>query len=240
MKKIIMWSVIGLLAVGAIVGLVILSNRKSMDYDPREVHFANDSNGQIDEHYFGNLDSEVVLVEYGSFQCPACATASTRIQALKDEYGDRVLFIFRNFPLSNQPNSRAAAAAVEAAGLQGKYWEMHNLVFARQSEWSRSSAQRRAEQFRGYAEGLGLDIEEWNRDFASNRVRDKINFDLALGREDNVEGTPFFLLNGRALTPQEWGNDSRLRQVLDEEIARVAAENAVGNNNSASGDADQD
>ena len=220
-KKILMWSIIGLSVIGAIVGLIILSNRKNNEFEPREIHNANGSNGQIDEHMTGNADSKVILVEYGSFQCVHCAKASLRTQALAVEYEDRVAFIFRNFPLSNQPNARAAAAAVEAAGLQGKYWEMHNLVFARQSEWSRSSAQRRTEQFREYAESLGLDVEEWNRDFTSRRVQDKINFDLMLGRKDNIDSTPSFVLNGRVLTSQEWGNDSRLRQVLDEEIARI-------------------
>jgi len=242
-KKIITGGVVAVLVGLAIFGIATLARQRANEQvDSREIQEAVDQNGDIGDHVKGNMASSVILVKYGDFQCPACAPASVRVQDLMEEYGDRVALIFRNFPLQGMQNSRAAAAAAEAAGLQGKYWEMHSLIFSKQREWSGSSVQRREEQFRSYAEELGLNIDQFNADFASNRVVRKINFDARLGSQDGVSGTPFFVLNGRVLSSQEWGNDSRLRQILDEEIANVGGVNNNNNddNNSASDDADQD
>lgn len=236
-KKILRWVAVAVVALLAIIGIVVLAtNQKRMDYNPSEVQRANADNGEIDEHYLGNLDSGVIFVEYGDYQCPGCSTADARILNLVKEYGDKIGFIFRNFPMASMhPNAKAAAAAAEAAGRQGKYWEMHSLIFTNQSVWSNSSATRRTEQFQNFARQLELNMEQFDADFASSRVIDKINFDMALGKKDNVNATPFFILNGRALNSNEWSNDAKLRQVLDEEISKAEA-----NNSSASGDANQD
>jgi protein-disulfide isomerase len=140
------------------------------------------------------------LVEYGDFQCPSCGGAHPQIKEVMDEYKGKVLFIFRNFPLTTiHPNARAAAAAVEAAGLQGKYWEMHNLVFENQNAWSNLTGNERTNQFVAYAQELKLDTTRFLSDIAMDTINQKISFDQALGKKLNVNATPTFYLNGEQL-----------------------------------------
>lgn len=167
---------------------------------------ASDKNGNIADHVTGNKESKVILVEYGDFQCPGCGAASPNTQALMEEYGDKIAFIFRNFPLTSMhPNAKAAAAAAEAAGLQGKYWEMNHHLFQAQSEWSNADAKTRTEIFNGYADSLGLDKEKFTADIASTNIAQKIKFDQAIGKNDNVSATPTFFLNGTQLSEKTAG-----------------------------------
>lgn len=162
---------------------------------------ASDKNGGIGDHVTGNKEGKVILVEYGDFQCPGCGSASPNTQALMEEYGDRIAFIFRNFPLTSMhPNAKAAAATAEAAGLQGKYWEMNHHLFSAQAEWRSADVKTRTDIFNGYAESLGLDMNKFKADIASAEVAQKINFDQAIGKQDNVSATPTFLLNGKQVS----------------------------------------
>jgi protein-disulfide isomerase len=218
----------------AVIGLFVFLGTREDKYagiNTNEIQTASDLNGEIDEHILGDIDSGVILIEYGDFQCQGCASADPRIQALVKEYGDRIGYVFRNFPLTNiHPNTKAASSAAEAAGLQGKYWEMHISIYAHQEEWFYSSVTKRTEQFQGYARDLGLDMAQFDTDYVSNNVTKKVNFDLKLGQKDEVSGTPFFILNGRALDSKEWGTDAALREVLDKEIAKAGEENEYRKN----------
>lgn len=117
-----------------------------------------------------------------------------------EEYNNDVTFIFRNFPLTAiHPNARAAAAVAEAAGLQGKYWEMHNMLFESQNDWSGLDATKRTDIFTNYAKSLDLDMDTFNKDLVDKPVNQKISFDLALGKDVGVSATPTFFLNGEVV-----------------------------------------
>lgn len=196
------WIIFIVIVVGLLTSLVIWSKNSSVSLnisgvDPNVIQTASDSNGNTVDHTDGKQDSKIVLIEYGDFQCPPCGNAHPIIKSLVEKYSDKILFIFRNFPIpSLHPNARAAAAAAEAAGLQGKYWEMHNMIFENQSEWSSASATDRTNIFEGYAKTIGLDTNKFTSDLALSSIIKKIDFDIAIGKSVGVSGTPTFTLNG--------------------------------------------
>ena len=200
--------------------LVVFSQRNRVDVssvNDKAIINASEDNGKIGDHIFGKADSKVVLVEYGDFQCPGCGAAHITVKPVMDKYEDQVAFVFRNFPLTNiHPNARAAAAAVEAAGLQGKYWEMHNKVFESQDDWSDANATERTNFFSNYAAEVGLDKQEFTNILSneSSRINKKISFDQALGRKVNVTGTPTFYLNGEKLNEEQFGSEEELEKTL--------------------------
>lgn len=161
---------------------------------------ASTQNGSIADHTRGSSANKLLLIEYGDFQCPSCAEANSSANKLVNEYSDSLTFVFRNFPLvSIHPNARAAAATAEAAGLQGKYWEMHDKLYENQDDWNGLDGSKRTTLFRQYAETLGLDTKKFDTDVASKSVTQKINFDLALGKKLSLSATPTFFLDGEEL-----------------------------------------
>jgi protein-disulfide isomerase len=112
------------------------------------------------------------------------------------KYTDKVLFVFRNKLIPGHANARAAASFAEAAGLQGKYWEMHDKLYASQSSWESLSSADRTTYFLGIAKDLGLDTTKVNTDVASDAIAKKIDFDEALATKRDVTGTPSIYING--------------------------------------------
>lgn len=158
---------------------------------------ASEQSGNIADHTKGSETNKILFIEYGDYQCPSCGGAHPNLNALMEEYGDSITFVFRNFPLTSiHPNARAAGAVAEAAGLQGKFWEMHDMLYERQSDWSSLDASKRTTMFNNYAEGLNLDMTKFAEDIAAANVNKKINFDMALGKSVDVSATPSFFLNG--------------------------------------------
>ena len=201
-------------------GLIIWSTKDNIDVsnvDANKIQSASESSGNIADHVFGNKDSKVVLFEYGDFQCPGCGSAHPTVKAVTEKYEEQMAFVFRNFPLTTiHPNARAAAAAVESAGLNGKYWEMHNLVFERQSAWSNASANDRTNLFTQYAVDAGVDANAF-KDTLENKstlINQKINFDIAVGRKENVSATPTFYLNGKKLESSAYESEEALEKTL--------------------------
>lgn len=167
--------------------------------DSNSVIAPSDKNGNIGDHSKGSEANKVILVEYGDFQCPSCASVSPQIDTLLEER-DEVTFIFRSFPLTSiHPNARAAASVAEAAGLQGKYWEMYSALFENQNDWSGLNTSQRTTMFNRYANSVGLDMGKFNTDLTSKNISQKINFDIALGKSLSVKATPAFFLNGKEL-----------------------------------------
>ena len=203
-------------------GMIWLSNIQKIDLSNIDVSKeipASENSGKITEHIYHKSDAKVTLVEYGDFQCPGCKTADSRIKAIAEEYKGRVNVIFRNFPLvSIHPNALAGASVAEAAGLQGKYWEMHELLYDRQDEWSAASAKERMDYFTEYANELKLNIDQFKKDIESEKVKAKIKFDQSVGLKAKVTGTPSFAINGKEVTSDVWGNDSKFKAALDEAI----------------------
>ena len=142
----------------------------------------------------GSSSAKVVLVEFGDFQCPACAQAHPITKQFIEEYGDKLQFVFRNFPLPLHKNAVVAAQAAEAAGDQGKYWEMYDMLYVNQDAWSESNDALKI--FTTYAEQLGLDVAKFRDTISKKKHIDKINADTDDGIKLGVNSTPTFFING--------------------------------------------
>ncbi len=149
-------------------------------------------------HTYGEGAAEVTLIEYGDFQCPGCQAYFPVLKQIKEQYKDQIVFQFRHFPLAQiHPNAMAAHRAAEAAGMQDKFWEMHDMLFERASAWNTVS--NPTSIFESYAEELELDVDLFKEDFASSRVNSVIQADIESGKQFSVNSTPTFILNGEKL-----------------------------------------
>lgn len=199
------WIIFSVVVVAVLGGLIAWTRITNPPIDVSNIEnnsvvAASSQNGNIADHTKGSDTKEVLFIEYGDFQCPSCGGAHPHVSSLMEEYGDKVTFVFRNFPLTSiHPNARAAAAVAEAAGLQGKYWEMHDTLYSKQNEWSGLDASQRGAVFNTYATSLSLNMDDFTTALASKEVNQKISFDLALGKKATVSATPSFFLNGTKL-----------------------------------------
>jgi protein-disulfide isomerase len=160
----------------------------------------------------GNASSTSVLVEYSDFQCPACAAYFPLVERLINESSTTLRFAYRHFPLTQHANAMPASQASEAAGLQGKFWEMYTMLFETHDEWENSTDVKTI--FDGYATKLGLDMDKYSSDFASQAVIEKINNDMKSGVRAGVDSTPTFFLNGKKLSnPQDY---DEFKKIIDE------------------------
>jgi protein-disulfide isomerase len=142
------------------------------------------------DHVRGPAEAPVTLVEYGDFECPYTRMARPGVRRLRHDFGDQLLFAFRIFPLTRiHPHAQAAAEAAEAAVAQGRYWEMHDLLF--DNQWHLED-----EDLRRYAQRLGLDLERFDRELAEHAHARRVREDLRGGLESGVRGTPTFFVNG--------------------------------------------
>ena len=152
-------------------------------------------------HSRGNPDAPVTLEEFGDFQCPPCGQFAGFVEELRREYDSRLRVVFRNFPLPAHEHAREAAQAAEAAGLQGKFWEMYDTLYREQSLWSNASNAR--ELFESYAGTLGLDVDQFKKDVDGDKVRERIDSDHALADFLGVKVTPTLFINNRAIDPKD-------------------------------------
>lgn len=219
------WIIFTVATAGLFGLLVLFSNSTKINVDSIDVtkiQSASKQSGNIADHVFGKSGSKVTLINYGDYQCPGCGTAHPTIKAVTELYKDQIQFVFRNFPLTDaHPNAKAAAGATEAAGLQGKYWEMHNKIYESQSDWENLSGTERSDFFANYAKSFGLDVTKFNDDAGSSDVSYKINFDKALGVKAGVDATPTFFLNGKKLDSKIWGDETKLKEAIDAELKKA-------------------
>ena len=158
-------------------------------------------------YHKGSPGASVEIVEFSDFQCPACKANSSILREVADFYGNKVALYYRHFPLTQHQFSDEAAWAAEAAGKQGKFWEMHDKIFENQDSLS-------IDIFGGLATELGLDIEQFKTDQRSREIKDIVAGDLKDGKTLKVNSTPTFFLNGEKV---EAGNTLAQWQVLIEE-----------------------
>jgi protein-disulfide isomerase len=152
-------------------------------------------------HIRGNPDAPVTLEEFADFQCPPCGQFAGFIEELRREYDSRLRVVFRNFPLPAHEHAREAAQAAEAAGLQGKFWEMYDTLYREQSLWSNTSNAR--ELFESYAGTLGLDVDQFKKDMDGDKVRERIDSDHALADSLGIKVTPTLFINNRPLDSKD-------------------------------------
>lgn len=171
------------------------------------------------DHTQGGAMASVTLIEYSDFECPACAAFSPLVKSVLESYGDDVQFAYRHFPLYTiHPNAEKAAHASEAAALQGKFWEMHDLLFDRQADWE--SLADTTPMFIAYADILGLNIEQFTNDLTSDAVRNRVKVDVNSGNAAGISATPTFYLNGSPLTfPKGQSPDVYLKAQIDAILA---------------------
>jgi protein-disulfide isomerase len=213
------WIIFGAICVVLFGGLIFWSGRDRVDVskvDTDKILAATADSGNIGDHVFGNKSGKVMLVEYGDFQCPGCGSAYPIVKALSEKYKDQLTLVFRNFPLTNiHPNARAAASAAETAGQLGKYWEMHDILYENQDEWSGASTDTRTGLFAGYAEQVGLNKNTFTTKLDNTtNLSKKINFDMALGRKLNISGTPTFYLDGKKLEEKQYNGQEAFEKTL--------------------------
>ena len=176
--------------------------------------------GTPTSHIEGQGKSGVTLVEYGDYQCPFCEQYYPIVKQVQNEFNDQIFFQFRNFPLTQvHQNAFAGARAAEAAALQGKFWEMHDLLYESQSQWSESSDP--TSFFKQYAQQLGLNTAQFNKDYASSKVNDAINADMAAGNKLKISGTPTFFLNGKQINVSANANsfESQIKDAINQKTS---------------------
>jgi protein-disulfide isomerase len=198
----IIFSAVVVLVLGGLIAWARIANPPVdlSGFENNSVIAAAEQNGNIADHTKGSTENKILLIEYGDYQCPSCGGAHPNIATLMDEYGDDITFIFRNFPLTSiHPNARTAAAVAEAAGVQGKFWEMHDMLYENQNDWSNANTEQRVTIFNQYADTLELNKDQFTQDLTSSNVTSKVNFDMDLGKMVNVQATPSFFLNGEEL-----------------------------------------
>lgn len=155
------------------------------------------------------MNKNIVLVEFGDYQCPHCGHAYPLLKKLVEELRDEMTFVFRNFPLAEaHPFATAAALAAEAAGNQGKFWEMHDLIFENQHRLS-------SRVFLDFAASLQLDENKFVTDWKSDTTLAKVERDFESGVRSGVNGTPTFFINGRLLSSYDGSYESLKEAVLN-------------------------
>ena len=179
----------------------------------------------------GNPNAKVSLIEYGDFECPACAEYFPVVEQLLQNHSSTVQFVFRNFPLySIHPDAGIGAQAAEAAGLEGgsaAYWKMNNLLYTKSTEWSTTDpTQVVGKYLDGYAQSIGLDVNTFNNDLNATSVTQKIQTDIAGGTSAQLDHTPTFFINLKQIpNPTSAAN---FESVLSAAVASSTAASSTG------------
>lgn len=203
MNKSLWTGVIALLVIS--FGLIFLGSRMSNSVVSVDSESLLSNAVSASDHVKGatGTSTKVTLVEYSDFECPACGAYAPVVKQLAADYADQMSFVYRHFPLPQHLGARPAAHAAEAAGKQGKFFEMHDLIFARKNEWS--TARSYEDTFKQYATELGLDVAQFEADMKSDAVAEKVEIDRQSGNKSGVRGTPTFFLNGKQIAnPQTY------------------------------------
>lgn len=178
------------------IGVVILGFIGLVVYSKQQTANAPGASGS--SNVYGKADSKVTLTEYVDFQCEGCLAYYPNVKTVKEAYKDTVRFEIKNFPISSShKNALAAASAAQAAAKQSKFFEMHDKLFDTQKEWE--SREDRVELFEGYAKEIGLDIEQFRKDYSSKETSAVIRADLKEVQALGGNGTPTFALNGKKI-----------------------------------------
>ena len=198
-KRIIVWSSAILIIIIAAIGAYQVANGPRTEL-PRKDGTLSLPLDKTDWTK-GTTTPKVVFVEYSDFQCPACGAYYPLLEDMFATYKDKISFTYRNFPLPQHQNAIPAAYAAEAAGKQGKFWEMGDMLFKNQEAWSESTDAPKI--FEGYAEKIGLNIAQYKVDVASDAVKAKVDRDRKSGEASRIDHTPTFFINGNmAQNPQ--------------------------------------
>ena len=200
-------ALVGVFVVG--VAAMLLIDRSGPGGDTPVAGSGSSVHVRPDSHRLNTApDGEVTFVEFLDFECEACAAFYPLIEKLRGDYGDRVTFVARYFPLPSHYNAERAARAVEAAARQGRFEQMYQKMYETQRVWGEQRTPKDA-VFRGFAADLGLDLAKFDTDYDSPAVSDRVRADFADGTALGVQGTPTFFLNGEKLSPRSYEDFTR-------------------------------
>lgn len=199
-----------------IVGLfgVLMLTKKD---DPASTNGSQSSQSQGSNHTVGAGNKKVTVVEFGDFQCPACKSYFPIVKQIKDSYGDDITFQFRHYPLTQiHPNATISARAAEAAGKQGKFFEMHDLLYENQDTWASSS--NPSPIFESFANQLKLNIDQFKSDSADASTLAIINADTKAAQAAGANSTPTFVINGKKVESNPKSVEE-FKKLIDDAIA---------------------
>jgi protein-disulfide isomerase len=194
---------------------------------------ANAPAGANPPNYAGSPTATVTLEEFADFQCPTCAAKHPVMNEIKSIYGTRIYFIYRDFPLDIPAHDKSydASVAAEAAGFQGKFWDMQNLLFSNQQAWT--SAPTYKEMWKGYATKLGLDVAKWENDMLGIQAKSRVDEDKKRGKAIGVNSTPTLFINGVNVDVSDMTTEG-LRKLIDAELQKTAPQSKQTNAAAAS------
>jgi protein-disulfide isomerase len=172
-------------------------------------------------HQQGSPSAMVTIEEFADYQCPQCALAHPIMNEIKSMYGTRINFIFREYPLDIKAHDKSydAAVAAEAAGLQGKFWDMQNMLFLNQKTWTDNPNARQI--WKDYAQKIGLDVNKWENDIAGMAARIRVDEDKKRGKAIGITGTPTVFINGAAIELTDIGV-MPIKRMIDAELQKTA------------------
>jgi len=223
--------IIGVVLVVAIAGVWVLMNRTQSKpttsvnkSTPSKTPAVTNVMGAQPPNMLGSPNASVTVEEFADFQCPTCGVMHPKMKELTSFYGSRIKFIFRNYPLAIPAHDKAyeAAVAAEAAGMQGRIWDMQNLLFSNQQVWTANPDYRKV--WEEYAEKIGLDVEKFKNDMAGMNAKSRVDADLQRGRALNINSTPSIFINGAAV-PFEQMTVETMRQIINAELAKAQNSN---------------
>lgn len=204
MRRYTPFIIVGLVAALALGSGTFLYRAKRAANPPLKISKAAGEQGAESVHVLGPPDAAVTMEEFGDFQCPPCGRLSEPISQLQKQYNLR--FIYRNFPLPVHEHAKEAAYAAEAAGRQGRFWQMHDLLFREQAVWSKSPDARTL--FNAYAGMLQLDLGRFKQDIESGEIQRQVDADKQRGTVIGVTNTPTIFLNNQAVPPAQLNPES--------------------------------
>lgn len=211
-KKIGIWIAVAFAVILGIFGLAMIVNSPS---NTTGSSLKAPAPNEKDLYTKGNVKSKVVLTEYGDFQCPACASYFPIVNAIVEEYKDKILFLYRDFPLTNAHKyAHLSARAAFLANKQNKYWEMYDLLYENQTEWAQST--NAEEIFTGYAKKLGMDTDKFKNDLNSNEAKKFVDEALASANSLGLNSTPSFFINGSKIDNPNSFDD--FKKLIDDEL----------------------
>ncbi|MBI5138917.1 MAG: DsbA family protein [Candidatus Vogelbacteria bacterium] len=193
MKNTIIWVLFLVVVVGVVVGIIYSAKKGNPDVKDTVYDIQVSEEDQVK----GSNNPKLTIVEYSDYQCPACAVYAPVVDEIMKNYGSTTRLVYKDFPLDQHKNGKIASYAAEAAGLQGKYWEMHDELFKTQADWSESETALKT--FSEYAANLGLDTKKFAVDVSSDAVKQRVERDITSGKEYRVSYTPTFFLNGKRI-----------------------------------------
>ncbi len=211
-KRILFWTVFV-----AILGLIVWGLAVAMKKPLPDANIGQPAPITTADHVTGPENAPVTIIEYSDFECPACESYYHIVDRLLEEASTTVRLIYRHFPLSQHKHAVPAAMASEAAGAQGKFWEMYDMIFSNYREWVDLSVVEAEGKFAGYAAELGLDGILFKADTASSTLRTKVNDDMNDAIRIGVNATPTFFVDGKVITNP--GSYEQFKAIIDEAAA---------------------